>query len=166
MDPDLKYSELDKDLIDRQRSLARGKISLGKDFMFEAAHVLPKHDGKCANLHGHSWKLTVVVDGYVDMETGFVLDYAKLKKIVQHNIIDYVDHAYLGHGNIEGLLRTFPAVYGKDFYPSSENLIQAFRRVLEPYIPELGHRWQDIALLSLTINETCTSACTWRRANA
>lgn len=164
MDPDLDYSKMD---IFAAKS--RGKVQLAKDFMFEASHVLPKHEGKCSRLHGHSWKLTVEVDGYVDYDCGFVVDYAKLKRVVNEHIIDKVDHAHLGCGDLQdyaGAESLFAgAVLGRDFYPSSENLIQAFRRILEPFIPELGKRWQEVQLLSLTINETCTSACTWRRSN-
>lgn len=36
---------------------------LEKTFRFEASHQLPKHDGKCARLHGHSWVGRVVIEG-------------------------------------------------------------------------------------------------------
>jgi 6-pyruvoyltetrahydropterin/6-carboxytetrahydropterin synthase len=152
---------------DRSASRERGRLSLSKEFMFEAAHVLPKHKGKCSSLHGHSWKLTVEVDGYVDPETGFVVDYSLLKSLITARIIDKVDHAYLGCrwlGRDVDNIHITP-VYGEDFYPSSENLIERFRTSIQHLIPELAEPWQEVKLLSLTINETCTSACTWRRPN-
>jgi 6-pyruvoyltetrahydropterin/6-carboxytetrahydropterin synthase len=137
----------------------RGKLTLAKEFTFEASHVLPKHEGKCSRLHGHSWVLTVYVDGYVDPECGFVVDYAKLKKCVNEHIIEKVDHNHLGCWD----LSTYTAVFGPIFYPSSENLIQAFRRLLEPLIPELAKTWQQVRLKALKLNETCTSECVWVR---
>lgn len=153
--------------MDRIASVQRGKVELSKTFTFEASHVLPKHKGKCSRLHGHSWRLTVTVDGYCDPASGFVVDYGVLSECVKKHVIDVVDHSHLGQYDMEyGPTIDYnlaEAVYGPNFYPSSENLVQAFRRILEPLIPELASPWQQVRLLSLEINETCTSACVWRR---
>ena len=45
-------------------------MRIGKLFKFEAAHRLPNHPGKCKNLHGHSYKLEVVVNGEVNFFSG------------------------------------------------------------------------------------------------
>jgi 6-pyruvoyltetrahydropterin/6-carboxytetrahydropterin synthase len=131
--------------------------------MFEASHVLPKHPGKCSKLHGHSWKLTVSVMGKVDSRSGFVMDFFELKKIVQEEIIDLVDHAHLGCGDVRmgspnrvGTIQH--AVFDSDFYPSSENLVIKFAQILVPrFLPLL------VNLESIVLNETCTSSAEWSR---
>ena len=67
---------------------------VSKEFRFEASHILPNHKGKCSRLHGHSWRVRVEVYGEIDDASGFVLDYAELKKIVQP-LIDLFDHRHL-----------------------------------------------------------------------
>ena len=73
---------------------------LSKQFRFEAAHQLPHHTGKCARLHGHSYLLEVSVRGPVQpahgsSSEGMVLDLDELKAIVQHAVIEQLDHQYL-----------------------------------------------------------------------
>jgi len=133
---------------------------ISKRFTFEASHILPKHEGKCSRLHGHSWGLTVAVSGDVDPETGFVMDYAKLKALVNKHIIDNIDHSHLGYGVMSDMdTRDFNSYFGTNFYPSSENLCRAIFKLLNPLIE--GHN--NVRLYSITIEETCTSAATWRR---
>lgn len=139
-------------------------IVLCKEFTFEAAHRLPKHTGKCRFLHGHSWKLKVYVEGLVHYDTGFVVDYADLKKLVNEQIINVVDHAYLGANTLKTSLGNIAGVpvFGEDFYPTSENLVKVFVRLLLPLVPELGLPSQRIKLAGVDLHETCTSAAIWR----
>jgi 6-pyruvoyltetrahydropterin/6-carboxytetrahydropterin synthase len=65
-----------------------------KVFTFEAAHKLEGYDGKCANLHGHRYKLEVSVKGDVGAD-GMVMDFKEIKKIVQEMVISKLDHGYL-----------------------------------------------------------------------
>jgi 6-pyruvoyltetrahydropterin/6-carboxytetrahydropterin synthase len=63
-------------------------------FAFEAAHRLDWHPGKCRNLHGHSYRLDVSVEGPLD-EHGVVLDFDTLKDVVRTQVVDQWDHRYL-----------------------------------------------------------------------
>lgn len=65
-----------------------------KEFEFDAAHFLPKYNGKCEKLHGHTYKLVVRVEGSPDAE-GMVLDFLKLKKTVQELVLSKLDHSCL-----------------------------------------------------------------------
>ncbi len=70
---------------------------LTKSFRFEAAHQLPGHAGKCARMHGHSYKLEVSLRGPVknapgQSDHGMVLDFADLSTIVRESIINRLDH--------------------------------------------------------------------------
>lgn len=65
---------------------------IGKHFAFEAAHVLPKHPGKCSRLHGHSYHGTLELEGPIDGETGFVLDFSEVGTIISEEIMERFDH--------------------------------------------------------------------------
>lgn len=65
-----------------------------RSFTFEAAHRLPWHPGRCRDLHGHSYRLEVTVEGPVG-ETGMVLDFDDLKAVVQREVVGRYDHTYL-----------------------------------------------------------------------
>lgn len=73
-------------------------LSVTKLFEFEAAHHLPNHKGKCAFLHGHSYKLEIEISGKLipeGEEQGMIVDFGILKKFVQLNIISIFDHCNL-----------------------------------------------------------------------
>jgi 6-pyruvoyltetrahydropterin/6-carboxytetrahydropterin synthase len=65
-----------------------------RTFTFEAAHQLPWHQGRCHDLHGHSYRLEVTVEGPLT-ENGVVVDFADLKAVVGREVIDRYDHKYL-----------------------------------------------------------------------
>ncbi len=116
-------------------------MEIFKDFTFEAAHRLPNApDGhKCARLHGHSFQLTVHVEGEVDPHTGWVVDFADISEAARP-IVDQLDHTYLNE--IDGLEN-----------PTSERLARWVWDRLEPSLPPLS---------AVTIRETCTAGCTYR----
>lgn len=89
-------------------------MKITKIFTFDSAHRLPWHKGKCFDLHGHTYKLEVTVEGPLD-KNGIVIDFGDLKKIVKKEILDKYDHKYLN-----------------DFWknPTAENIVQAFYDVL------------------------------------
>lgn len=63
-------------------------MTISKDIKFDCAHMLSNYEGKCANLHGHTYHGTVTLEGDVDPETGMLLDYNRIKQAV-----DVFDHA-------------------------------------------------------------------------
>ena len=134
------------------------KMLLTKKFTFEMAHALPGYEGKCANLHGHSYHLEVTVEGAVpDADglagCGMVMDFHRLKEIVQEAVVARYDHAlvlregsrYLTPAAQVGNLVTVP------FNPTAENLLLHFAALLRPLLPE-GAR-----LHSLRLSETDSS---------
>ena len=64
-------------------------------FTFEAAHELPNHPGKCQRLHGHSYVLLVSVEGDIEPQSGMVIDFSDLKRIVNDAVVDRLDHRYI-----------------------------------------------------------------------
>jgi 6-pyruvoyltetrahydropterin/6-carboxytetrahydropterin synthase len=68
---------------------------LRKEYWFESAHFIYNHPGKCRNLHGHSYKLFVNLEGTPDAETGMIIDFDDLSKIVNDKVIARLDHRFL-----------------------------------------------------------------------
>ena len=114
------------------------KVRLIRDYRFEAAHRLPRvpDTHKCARLHGHSFKVEVVVEGPVDEEAGWFVDYAELDRLWEP-LHDALDHRYLNE--VEGLEN-----------PTSELLARWIWQRLKPELPSLAR---------LVIHETCDARC-------
>ena len=101
-----------------------------KIFTFDAAHQLIGHSGKCANLHGHTYTLEVVVSGEPigaenPSDEGFVMDFAKLKAVVKTEVTDILDHAFISRGNepaLEVLRASGSKVAVLGFRTTAENL--------------------------------------------
>mgnify|MGYP005858743439 CR=1 FL=1 len=68
-------------------------MKVAKEFKWEMGHRLPFHEGKCRNLHGHSYRCMIELTGQPD-KNGMLLDYYELKKIVDP-IIDKMDHSFM-----------------------------------------------------------------------
>ena len=67
------------------------KIRITKEFDFEAAHALDGYDGKCKNIHGHSYHLTVTfigspIENRTVSECGMVIDFGEIKSFVNKNV--------------------------------------------------------------------------------
>lgn len=120
---------------------------LEKEFRFEAAHVLPCHDGKCARLHGHSWVGRIVVEGthlhQSGPKAGMLVDYNDMKA----KLADMVDR-YLDHHHLNETLKPFGVEN-----PTSEVIARWVYNWLKPSLPEL---------VEVIIEETCTSRCCFR----
>ena len=104
------------------------KITITRHFSFDAAHYLPGHDGKCQNLHGHTYKLEVTVGRESLIEggssDGMVMDFGTLKPIINKLIVDPLDHQCLNE-----LL---------PYRPTAENMVNHFFDVLEPVLEGFG----------------------------
>ncbi len=70
---------------------------ISKEFKFDSAHQLIEYNGKCENLHGHTYKLRVTLKGEIDPKSGMIIDFTILKKIVNENIIEKLDHTFLNN---------------------------------------------------------------------
>lgn len=119
-------------------------MELFKEFTFEAAHRLPHvpPGHKCGRLHGHSFRVEVHVRGAVDPHSGWVMDFADLKRAFQP-LYDCLDHNYLNE--IDGLDN-----------PTSEHLARWIWVRLLPALPGLSR---------VVVRETCTSGCAYAGEN-
>lgn len=83
-----------------------------KKFTFDSAHALPNvPDGhKCKNVHGHTYHLTLFIDGELDPEMGWVMDFAEIKEIMDP-IMNQIDHKFLN--DVEGLENPTCEIFAK-----------------------------------------------------
>lgn len=141
-------------------------IRITKIFTFETAHVLYNYDGKCKNMHGHSYKLFVTVKGKPvnDLENpknGMVVDFGDIKKIVNEEVVDIWDHAVLINANsphkelgneLEG--RGHKVIYC-GFQPTCENMLYEIAAKVQAKLPS------EISLAYLKLHETENSYGEW-----
>jgi 6-pyruvoyltetrahydropterin/6-carboxytetrahydropterin synthase len=141
-------------------------IRITKQFSFETGHALYGYDGKCKNVHGHSYKLSVTVIGkpIVDrsnVKFGMVIDFTDLKKIVKEEIVDQFDHATVfnettPHIELAKELKTRGHhVILVDYQPTSENMVIDFAQRIKNRLPK------GIILFSLKLQETDSSFAEW-----
>ena len=67
---------------------------LRKEFTFDAAHNLVRYHGKCEALHGHTYRIAVVLNGTLD-EEGMIMDFTELSDIVKDRVVSRLDHSYV-----------------------------------------------------------------------
>lgn len=146
------------------------KIRITKQFSFETGHALYGYDGKCKNVHGHSYKLSVTVIGTPITDTsnvkyGMVIDFGDLKKIVKEQIVDVFDHATVFNKNTphvelaQELKDRGHDVILVDYQPTSENMVIDFAAKLKVQLPD------SVKLHSLRLQETETSYAEWYQAD-
>lgn len=157
-------------LADKHESLHMSNIRITKQFTFETAHALHGYDGKCKNMHGHSYKLDVTVIGEPisdnsHVKFGMVIDFGDLKKIVNSEIVDIFDHATVLNKNTPHteLAKTL-IDYGHNvllvnYQPTTEMMVIDFASKISALLSE------NIKLHSLRLSETTTSYAEWFAAD-
>ena len=141
-------------------------IRITKQFSFETGHALYGYDGKCKNVHGHSYRLDVTVIGQPISDTtnvkyGMVIDFSDLKKIVKEDIVDVFDHATVFNKNTphvelaKELEQRDHNVLLVDYQPTSEMMVIDFANKIKKRLPK------NIKLHSLKLQETATSYAQW-----
>ncbi len=141
-------------------------IRITKQFSFETGHALYGYDGKCRNVHGHSYKLSVTVFGTPiadsnNVKFGMVIDFSDLKKIVKEEIVDVFDHATVFNKNTphvelaKELSDRGHNVLLVDYQPTSEMMVIDFAGKIKKRLSS------NIQLHSLKLQETETSYAQW-----
>jgi 6-pyruvoyltetrahydropterin/6-carboxytetrahydropterin synthase len=117
------------------------RFRLTKDYYFEAAQTLPcaPEGHKCRQMHGHSFKVEVSIEGEAKAPTGWVYDHAEISAAMKP-LLDQLDHGYLNE--VPGLEN-----------PTIENMCAWFWRELSPKLPGLAE---------IVVHETPTARCSFR----
>lgn len=138
-------------------------IRITKEFRYEGAHALYNYDGKCRNIHGHSYVMYVTVKGtpkddMSDPKNGMILDFSDFKTIVNDTLIDKFDHALVLRADAPmatELGNGYEKVILVDFQPTCENMIVYFAQVIREHLPE------HIELHSIKLHESPSSYVEW-----
>ncbi len=141
-------------------------IRITKQFFFETGHALYGYDGKCRNVHGHSYTLLVTIigkpiDDANNVKFGMVLDFGDLKAIVKKEIVDVFDHATVFNKNTphielaRELEKRGHSIILLDYQPTSEMMLIDFAEIIKENLPSA------VQLHSLKLHETGTSYAEW-----
>ncbi len=89
-----KVQEFGKDILERDLKYHNKRVLVSKDFTFDAAHHLHAYEGKCCNLHGHTYKVIFGISGFTN-HLGLTIDFNEIKSIWKQQIEPCLDHQYL-----------------------------------------------------------------------
>lgn len=141
------------------------KIRLTKVFSYAMAHALDNYDGLCKNIHGHNYHLEVTVSGIpvIDMSSpkkGMLIDFSDLKRIINHDIIEVLDHALMLNQDTNPelmalLKKSYERVIMVPFQPTTENMLCYLAETIKKILPSGVH------LYSLKLKETENSYAEW-----
>ena len=99
-------------------------MKIAKEFHWEMGHRLPEHFGKCKNVHGHSYKMIVEIEGDI-MQSGMVMDYYDLAKIIRP-VVEDMDHAFMVYKEDKDIIALLEKLKSKmiivDFHSTVENI--------------------------------------------
>jgi 6-pyruvoyltetrahydropterin/6-carboxytetrahydropterin synthase len=99
-------------------------MKIAKEFRWEMGHRLPEHFGQCKNIHGHSYKMLVEIEGELNKDE-MVIDYYDVEKII-NPIIGKLDHAFMVNKNDKVVLEFLEKMNSKkvivDFQSTAENI--------------------------------------------
>jgi len=102
-----------------------------------ACHFLPRYSGKCSALHGHSWVIKVDVYAPINLETGMIIDFVDLKKIIDEYDHDYFNKPQRGQKEIEN--------------PTAENLMRYFALQI---VAKLTEKREDFTKIVVQVYES------------
>ncbi|MDB2461256.1 6-carboxytetrahydropterin synthase [Gammaproteobacteria bacterium] len=122
--------------------LSTPKVTITKKLVFDSAHYITDHDGKCKNLHGGRYDIEISIKDRIDPMTGFVIDYSLIKNITKNLVINKFDHKTLN--------LTCPELSWRS---STEFLAIVIWEILIEYLPNLK---------KIKIYETETSYCEFK----
>ncbi len=145
------------------------KIYITKEFTWCMAHMLANHDGKCRNIHGHTYSMQVEIarkeGGVIDhkgfTDHGMVMEFNDVKGIIKRLIVDRLDHAFLYwkdstdpmEHEIASILRKFDRKMVEiDYRPTAEEMAIHFKGEIDQEIQKLG-----VYVSSLIVWESPTS---------
>ncbi len=114
-----------------------------KEFTFHAAHFLPGHP-TCGRMHGHTYKVHIGLAGLVNIDTGMIVDFARIKELC-FGWIEQVDH------------NTLNTVLGENTPPTAENLTM----FIAEQVDELIIDTEIIELAFVKVWETPTAFVLW-----
>lgn len=144
-----KVQKLHEDIRPEQLRYHNKRVAVTKTFTFDAAHHLHMYEGKCINLHGHTYHLEITISGFVN-EIGISVDFGTIKLIYEQVIKDKLDHRYLNE--------TLPPMN-----TTAENMIVWIWEQIDQHLESAGLKQTGCRIEKLKLYETPTSYATLLR---
>lgn len=128
------------------------KTKIAKEYKWEMSHRLPFHDGPCKNIHGHSYKMIIGLEGALD-KNSMVLDYYEIDRIIRP-LMNQLDHAFLCDKD-DKMMIEFLATNGFKYsiipyVTTSENIVTYFLDLIKEHF----QKFDNLLTLSITVYET------------
>lgn len=136
-----KLQKLGEDIEKHELKYHDKRVLVSKEFTFDAAHHLHEYEGKCKNLHGHTYKVIFGISGFVN-DIGLVIDFGDIKKLWKENVEIHLDHRYLNE--------TLPHMN-----TSAENMVVWVYEKMEAALQGAG--FKDVRIEFVKLYETPTS---------
>ncbi len=143
-----KLQKIDEDIQRNQLKYHSKRVLVSKEFTFDAAHHLHCYEGKCKNLHGHTYRVVFGISGFTDAR-GLTIDFGEIKSIWKEKIELYLDHRYLN--------QTLPLMN-----TTAENIVVWIYERMEEALKQ-SHSYQDARVEFVRLFETPTSYAEARR---
>lgn len=137
-------------------------IRITKEFDFETAHALDGYEGKCKDIHGHSYHLKITLIGQPNKDAclsdcGMVVDFGDIKKIVKDHIYEEFDHRLIlrKDSRFQGIEKSNQRVRYVSYQPTCENMLIEIVEMVQKHLKG------DAKLHSAFLRETNTSYAEW-----
>ncbi|AWB43866.1 6-carboxytetrahydropterin synthase QueD [Paenibacillus sp. CAA11] len=142
---------LGEDIQPSQLRYHNRRVLVSKEFTFDAAHHLHAYEGKCKNLHGHTYKAVFGISARPD-EVGLTVDFGMIKSIWKQRIEPFLDHRYLNE--------TLPPMN-----TTAENMVVWMHEQMEEVLQEhnIAGSLQEARVEFVRLYETPTSYAEVRR---
>ncbi len=144
-----KLQKIDEDISRQQLKYHTKRVLVSKEFTFDAAHHLHCYDGKCKNLHGHTYKVIFGISGFVD-NRGIMMDFGDIKEIWKNQIEIFLDHKYLNE--------TLPPMN-----TTAENMVVWIFQKMTEALEVAGPKYDGARVEFVRLYETPTSYAEARR---
>lgn len=141
--------KIDEDIKRTELKYHKKRVLVSKEFTFDAAHHLHCYEGKCKNLHGHTYKVVFGISGFVD-EIGLAIDFGDIKAIWKEKIEIYLDHRYLNE--------TLPKMN-----TTAENMVVWIYEKMADSLKHRSDKYHDARVEFVRLFETPTSYAEARR---
>lgn len=144
-----KLQMLGEDIEKAQLKYHHKRVLVSKEFTFDSAHHLHNYEGKCKNLHGHTYKAIFGISSLTD-DIGIAIDFGDIKKIWKEHIEIYLDHRYLNESL--PLMNT-----------TAENMVVWIYEKMADYLKDSSLKIQQPRIEFVRLYETPTSFAEARR---
>ncbi|AYK06621.1 6-carboxytetrahydropterin synthase QueD [Brevibacillus sp. 7WMA2] len=145
-----RLQRYEQDIQKKELRYHQKRVLVSKEFTFDAAHHLHAYEGKCKNLHGHTYKVVFGISGRPN-EIGITVDFGDIKTIWKEQIEVYLDHRYLNE--------TLPPMN-----TTAENMVAwIFEKMEESLTNSSIYLEQDVRVEFVRLFETPTSYAEMRR---